>query len=89
MNNQVSLLNDCLVINNQPNQSKNLLPSTSSNLLESKNSESTGSGEIIVLRAVTNLNNTLNLSQASAKDFNFAEHNSGALSLIKDFKTKV
>ena len=89
MNNQVSLLNDCLVINNQPNQSKNLLPSTSSNLLESKNSESTGSGEIIVLRAVTNLNNTLNLSQASAKDFNFAAHNSGALSLIKDFKTKV
>ena len=85
LSNQVSLLNSCLVTNEQ---SKNLLPSTSTTLFHVKNSKST-SGKVTVLHAVNNLNNNLNLSQASVEDFNFTVTDSGALSLIKDFKTKV
>ena len=85
LNNQASLLDNCLVIHNQP---KDLAPLNPSNLLKVKNSKST-SEKVNVLRTVNNLNHTLNLSQASAEDFNFKVPNSGALSLIKDFKTKV
>jgi hypothetical protein len=85
LNNQASLLDNCLVTHNQP---KDLVPLNPSNLLKVKNSKST-SEKVNVLRTVNNLNHTLNLSQASAEDFNFTVPNSGALSLIKDFKTKV
>lgn len=85
MSTQVAALNNSFVSSPALHQTIPLKPL---NTLQVDSTKSTNQ-KAAVLRSMNSVNGLLDNSQTSAEDFNFEVLNTGALPLIKNFKTKV